>query len=238
MGSDAIRVTDQIADISGLTSALSAKQATSEKNQANGYLGLDSAGDAVGTFIPRIGTAAALASIVPQSGEIVYETDTTAIKVGDGATACSSLAPRLPRTPADTTNAYVRHLLYQFSESTGDPGATADLDVLLTPYGKPSGRQFAIVSIDALVIAIDTGQNIARYRRRCEFMDTGTSPSVFWQEMHNSALVPTDDSTTGTVTFSLINPTTTPAFRVHVVGPGSGEGSKWAAYLVLTHLDI
>jgi hypothetical protein len=60
MGSDAIRVTDQIADISGLTSALAAKQATSEKNQANGYPGLDSSGDLVGTFIPRFGTAAHL----------------------------------------------------------------------------------------------------------------------------------------------------------------------------------
>ena len=44
-------------------------------------------------IIPLQGTAASLVSVVPASGQTVYETDTKYVKVGDGTTAVGALNP-------------------------------------------------------------------------------------------------------------------------------------------------
>ncbi len=64
----------------------------SEKDQPNGYAGLNADAELVGRIILRQDTAVGLAAVVPDLGETVYETDTKLFKIGDGVTACASLA--------------------------------------------------------------------------------------------------------------------------------------------------
>jgi hypothetical protein len=174
MGSDAIRVTDQIADISGLTSALAAKQATSEKNQANGYPGLDSSGDLVGTFIPRTGTAAALAAIVPSAGELVSESDTAYLKLGDGSTTVASLNPVglnvLPRSANATLYRYVGTADLGLSASTV---VEVDLNTLLPPASFQ-----ACIAVDASIITMDDISGAYLQRRRAIVYYNGSSWSL------------------------------------------------------------
>lgn len=52
---------------------------------------LNDEGQIVGTIIVRNGTAAALASVVPEAGEWVYATDTGKATIGDGLTSFATL---------------------------------------------------------------------------------------------------------------------------------------------------
>ncbi len=58
-----------------------------EKNQVNGYLGLDDDGNAQGIFIPRTGTSASINSTVLGAGEIATTNDTFEMRIGDNSTA-------------------------------------------------------------------------------------------------------------------------------------------------------
>jgi hypothetical protein len=81
----------EIGSLSGVTSAiqtqLDATEKTANKNQPNGYPGLDANGNLVGTIIPRNGTTAEIDQIVLLAGELTYCTDSGEVRVGDGATA-------------------------------------------------------------------------------------------------------------------------------------------------------
>jgi hypothetical protein len=69
----------EIGYLSGVTSPvqtqLDATEKTVNKNQPNGYPGLDANGNLVGTIIPRSGTAAEIDQIVLLAGEVAYCTD-------------------------------------------------------------------------------------------------------------------------------------------------------------------
>ncbi|MBP6858643.1 MAG: tail fiber domain-containing protein, partial [Candidatus Pacebacteria bacterium] len=54
---------------------------------------IDSDGNLNAVVLPLQDTAANLASVVPLSGELIYETDTTYTKIGDGVTSVGSLKP-------------------------------------------------------------------------------------------------------------------------------------------------
>ena len=58
-----------------------------ERNEANGFAGLDASGDLVGTIIPRQDTAANIDAITLAEGELATTSDTNEIRVGDGVTA-------------------------------------------------------------------------------------------------------------------------------------------------------
>lgn len=53
--------------------------------------GLDGDGNITGVFLPRSGTAAALAAVVPEDGEIVLITDRVQYVMGDGSTTVADL---------------------------------------------------------------------------------------------------------------------------------------------------
>jgi hypothetical protein len=76
---------------SALTASLAACEKTANKNQPNGYAGVDSDGDLVGIVIFRNDTYTNLATFVPAAGQPVYATDTKQVSVGDGTTAFASL---------------------------------------------------------------------------------------------------------------------------------------------------
>lgn len=75
---------------------VSALQSREEKDQPDGYPGLDASGNLVTTIIHRQGTAAELAAVVLAAGEWGYATDTGKIAMGDGATAFASLDSVIP----------------------------------------------------------------------------------------------------------------------------------------------
>lgn len=58
-----------------------------ERNQPNGYVGINSDGLIVGTFTHRVGTAAEIAAITLAAGELAFTTDTLETRRGDGVTA-------------------------------------------------------------------------------------------------------------------------------------------------------
>ena len=62
------------------------------KNIANGYPGLDSSGNLVGTISIFTGTSAALATYVAHAGQPVFSTDTKKLIIGNGSTNFSTLA--------------------------------------------------------------------------------------------------------------------------------------------------
>lgn len=57
------------------------------KNQPNGYAGLDANGQLVGTFIGRYDTQANINAIIPSTGELVTTSDTKELRVGDSTTS-------------------------------------------------------------------------------------------------------------------------------------------------------
>lgn len=61
-------------------------ETTEDKDQPNGYIGLDADGNLSGIFIPRTDTLVNLQQIVLEDGEIGIASDTHAIYVGDGTT--------------------------------------------------------------------------------------------------------------------------------------------------------
>lgn len=62
--------------------------------------------NAYGIVLPLQDTAANLASVVPQSGQRVYETDTGFTKVGDGSTTVANLRPFNTQWTTNGTNVY------------------------------------------------------------------------------------------------------------------------------------
>ncbi len=59
----------------------------SERNQPNGFLGLDAAGNIYGTITHRQGTAAEINAIILASGEMAWVTDWRELRIGNGTTA-------------------------------------------------------------------------------------------------------------------------------------------------------
>ncbi len=80
----------EIGYLSGASGAiqtqLDSAEKTANKNQPNGYPGLDANGNLTGTIILRNGTGAEIDPIVLLAGEAVYCTDTREIRIGDGQT--------------------------------------------------------------------------------------------------------------------------------------------------------
>lgn len=84
--------------VTNLTTDLAATEKTANKGVANGYAGLNASGLVPGTQIGSVvdsRTAAAFAAANPVlvAGAVGFESDTGILKVGDGSTAWSSLAP-------------------------------------------------------------------------------------------------------------------------------------------------
>lgn len=73
------QINNTTAEINTILGSVSGKQATSEKNQPNGYAGLDANGDLVGNIIPRTDTLANLLTVVGTAGELASATDQPAI---------------------------------------------------------------------------------------------------------------------------------------------------------------
>lgn len=67
------------------------------RNEANGYVGIDGSGDVLGTFAQRRDTAANIASIVLKSGELAFTTDTKETFIGDGVTAGGLFCHQTPQ---------------------------------------------------------------------------------------------------------------------------------------------
>lgn len=63
----------------------------SNRNQPNGYAGLNSDGNIEGPIIIYKGLAAANATVVPLSGQLVFSTDTRSLVVGDGVNTVADL---------------------------------------------------------------------------------------------------------------------------------------------------
>lgn len=68
------------------------------RNAANGFLGLDSSGNALGTFCSRRDTAANIVGTTLKSGELAFTTDYNEIFLGDGSTAGGLFLGCTPRT--------------------------------------------------------------------------------------------------------------------------------------------
>jgi trimeric autotransporter adhesin len=79
--------------ISGATATVGGNQIETQNNKdvANGYAGLDSNGDVVGTIVLRQDTAAGLASVILAQGQPGYATDTGKFAIGDGSTTFGNL---------------------------------------------------------------------------------------------------------------------------------------------------
>jgi len=67
-------------------------ETTNHRNVANGYAGLDSNGDFIGTIVFRNDIASNLSAVVLLAAEAGYATDTYKFTVGDGSTVFASLA--------------------------------------------------------------------------------------------------------------------------------------------------
>jgi hypothetical protein len=65
--------------------SLGAEQ-TANKDQPNGYPGLDANGEFIGQLIARLETAAAMAGVTLDAGEFGFTTDTEELYIGDGVT--------------------------------------------------------------------------------------------------------------------------------------------------------
>ena len=66
---------------------LSTIEYTTNKDQPNGYPGLNEDGDLVGIIIPRRGTTAEIDTIVLDAGELATTSDTNTFRIGDGLTS-------------------------------------------------------------------------------------------------------------------------------------------------------
>jgi len=119
---------------------------TSEKfepigpNVANGYLGLDENGNALGIFIPRYDTAEVINATVLEEGEIATTSDTNEVRIGDGETAGGNLMdfPNAAKTNQanvfgaynqtfDTDTLFVDAANNRVGIGTTSPGNTLDI---------------------------------------------------------------------------------------------------------------
>jgi hypothetical protein len=90
---DSFQVTSPTIQFTGTTTINGQTPETQDhKNANNGYAGLDSNGDLVGTIILRQDTASNLSSVVLATGQEGYATDTAKLVVGDNATTFANLA--------------------------------------------------------------------------------------------------------------------------------------------------
>ncbi len=81
----ALYVTGDVAITGALTvNGSGGFESTTNKNQPNGYAGLDSSGNIVGPIIVRTGTAATIDGISLPTGEVAVCTDTLEIRIGNG----------------------------------------------------------------------------------------------------------------------------------------------------------
>lgn len=88
-------------------------QTRAEKDAANGYPGLDASGHVVGTITHRQDEAAAMAAVVPASGEWVYATDSKKAAIGDGTTTFAALEDAFDNLDADDLYLHPDHKLFQ-----------------------------------------------------------------------------------------------------------------------------
>jgi hypothetical protein len=78
-------VADKTGEVSLVASDIPDVQALSEKDQPNGYPGLDASGQLVGPIITRTGTLAQLDALTLDAGELAVATDLPILRVGDGS---------------------------------------------------------------------------------------------------------------------------------------------------------
>lgn len=68
-----------------------------QKNEPDGYVGINSDGIVLGTFAQRIGTAAEISAITLANGELAFTTDTKETFIGDGVTSGGSFLWQQPK---------------------------------------------------------------------------------------------------------------------------------------------
>ncbi|MCK9458168.1 MAG: hypothetical protein M0R80_00630 [Proteobacteria bacterium] len=123
---------------------------TNMKNAANGYAGLDSNGDVVGVFIPRLGTVAEINAIVLESGEFAYCTDTKELRIGDGTTAGGSFLSFISATTS-TIGGYG----FQFGQNNTISALNCKLYPILgfdDAYGEDEDNVFFIAGDQTLTL--------------------------------------------------------------------------------------
>ena len=75
------------ANVTNLVTDLASKEDVANKNEPDGYAGLDENGDITGVLIPRYDTASNINAIVLSAGELATTSDTYELRIGDGSTS-------------------------------------------------------------------------------------------------------------------------------------------------------
>lgn len=104
------------------------------RNQPDGFVGIESNGDVLGTFASRRDTLANIASVVLAPGELAFTTDTKDVFVGDGVTAGGLFLYSTPKFISEAITATVAQSITILDVPTQDMFYVQDLSTGVYKY--------------------------------------------------------------------------------------------------------